>query len=241
MILNNLQFGYQVPYLTSDFLEFNLGQAIPLIGANGAGKSTFLKTIAGLIPHSKGEIIIENQSLTKLSLQERSKKIAYVPSTPPLIDQMRVNEYIALGRTPFLGLFGNLQQKDEEIIEQAILKLGLTPYKERFIHELSDGEKQLCTLAKALVQDAPVILLDEPSAFLDYANRNRIVELFKNLAKQENKLFIFSTHDIDLIDREFQEVLYIDVTENKLIKGNISLNKDAILEKAFNRNLGSFH
>ena len=74
MILNNLQFGYQDPYLTSDFLEFNLGQAIPLIGANGAGKSTFLKTIAGLIPHSKGEIIIENQSLTKLSLQERSKK-----------------------------------------------------------------------------------------------------------------------------------------------------------------------
>ncbi len=240
MILKNLQFGYQEPYITSDFLEFALGQAIPLIGANGAGKSTFLKTIAGLIPHVKGEIMIGHQSLAKLSLQERSKKIAYVASTPPLIDQMRVSEYIALGRTPFLGIFGNLKEKDKKMVEQAIAKLELTHFKDRFIHELSDGEKQLCTLAKALVQDAPVILLDEPSAFLDYANRNRIVELFKELAEQENKLFIFSTHDIDLIDRKFQEVLYIDVTEKKLVQGDISLHKDTILERAFNRNLGSF-
>lgn len=174
------------------------GEFVCLLGPNGAGKSTLLKTIAGFVPGLGGEVYIGDQLLTSLTEKDKARQIAVVLTERPMVPNMTVFDLVALGRSPFTGFFGRLRQKDKTAILRAITTVGLNGFENRSLMQLSDGERQKAFIAKALVQETPVILLDEPTAFLDLPSRVEIMHLLKNLAHKHHKGVLLSTHDLDL-------------------------------------------
>ncbi|MCL2073179.1 MAG: ABC transporter ATP-binding protein [Marinilabiliaceae bacterium] len=174
------------------------GEFVAIIGPNGAGKSTLLKTFAGFLPKLSGDIIIQNKNSDTISELERAKIISVVLTDRPFIENMSVFELVALGRTPYTGYFGKIEKKDKLLIKKSIKDVGLQGFDNKFITDLSDGERQKAFIAKALVQEAPIMLLDEPTAFLDLPSRVEIMHILKELAINKNKTILLSTHDLEL-------------------------------------------
>lgn len=230
--LKNCTIGHTNPLFSLDEIQLLKGEIYALIGSNGAGKSTFFATITQQTKLLNGSITIDQQPLNKFSRNSLAKQIAFVESTSDLPDFLTVKEYLALGRTPFTNTFGRLTAGDIEQINKIVQVLDLAPYLSKFMLNLSDGERQIMAIGRALVQDTPLIILDEPTAFLDYGNRKKIIQLLKYLAKKEDKCILFSSHDIELCLDEVQQLLYIDFEEKKLIStGNIT--KELLIQKAF--------
>ncbi|NQW43669.1 MAG: ABC transporter ATP-binding protein [Bacteroidetes bacterium] len=169
------------------------GNVVILTGKNGSGKSTLLKTIAGLILPISGQIKYNNQSIHAFTFAERAKLIAFV-NTHKLSDEyIKVIDLVTLGRYPF-----NEKYKHSEITEKALATLGISHLANKYINEISDGEFQKANIARALAQDTPIILLDEPSAFLDYPSKKELFFNLQNIAVEEHKIIICPTHDIEL-------------------------------------------
>lgn len=174
------------------------GKLVCLIGPNGCGKSTLLRTLSGLQPSLHGEILIEGVSLEKQSLERKARLISLVLTDRIEVSNLRVYDLVAMGRNPYTNWLGSLNNQDKEAVNTAIYQVQLDGYQNRFISQLSDGERQRAMIAKALVQDTPVILLDEPTAHLDLPNRVGIMILLKQLAEDTGKAVILSTHELDL-------------------------------------------
>ena len=168
------------------------------MGPNGCVKSTLLRSLAGLQPILEGEIRINGLPLNKQSLKDKAQLIALVLTERVDVSNLTVYDLVAMGRNPYTDWLGNLSGEDKQKVETAIAQVHLDGYESRFLNELSDGERQRAMIAKALVQDTPVILLDEPTAHLDLPNRVEIMILLRTLAKQTNKAVILSTHELDL-------------------------------------------
>lgn len=230
--LKNLTVGYHAPLISFSEIELKRGTVYALIGRNGIGKSTFLKTITGQIKPLSGTIQIDNQHLSDFTFNELPKFIAYVESRFPLAEFLSVYDYIALGRSPYTNLLGKLKDEDTTLINQTIQQLNIEHLRNRFTSDLSDGERQLISIAKAVVQQTDLIVLDEPTAFLDYANKEEVLSQLQNIAIEMNKCIIVATHDIDLVlDKEIQFIL-IDETEKS---GNLypSSTKKEIISTCF--------
>ncbi len=191
--------------------ELTGGELTCLVGRNGTGKSTFLRTIAGLQAPlggrvevtpprpSQGEGVGENSiSIHSLSANERAKMIGVVLTQKPDVQNMTVEEVVGLGRTPYTGFFGTLSKADRAIVAEAMEQVGIMPLAQRNIQMLSDGERQKVMIAKALAQQTPVILLDEPTAFLDYPSKVELMQMLHQMAKEMDKTIVLSTHDIEL-------------------------------------------
>ena len=174
------------------------GEFACILGPNGAGKSTLLKTIVGFIPKISGEILLNNEDLCAMSELEKAKKVSIVLTERPVVADMTVFELVALGRSPFTNFFGKIEEKDEILIEKAIQDVGLKGFESRLVGKLSDGECQKAFIAKSLVQETPLLLFDEPTAFLDLPSRIETMHLLKDLAKNHNKIVLLSTHDLEL-------------------------------------------
>lgn len=179
-------------------LQVNRGEMVCLIGPNGCGKSTLLRTMMGMQPALKGEVFVEGVPLAQQSLTARSRLIAAVLTEPIEVEHLTVKQLIALGRNPYTNWLGKLSLADEALIENAMEQVHMSHYADRPIASLSDGERQRALIAKALAQDTPAILLDEPTAHLDLPNRVDIMILLQQLAVQTNKAIILSTHELDL-------------------------------------------
>ena len=191
--------------------ELTSGELTCLVGRNGTGKSTFLRTIAGLQAPiggrvevtpprpSQGEGVGENSiSIHSLSANERAKLISIVLTQKPDVQNMTVEEVVGLGRSPYTGFFGSLSKDDHAIVLEAMERVGIRPLARRNIQMLSDGERQKVMIAKALAQQTPVILLDEPTAFLDYPSKVELMQMLRQMAKEMDKTIVLSTHDIEL-------------------------------------------
>jgi iron complex transport system ATP-binding protein len=176
----------------------NAGEFVCLLGPNGAGKSTLLKTIAGFIPKISGKIMIYGKDCYSMSERLRSMYVSVVLTERPLIADMTVFELVALGRSPFTGFFGRINSDDRKMIQKSICEVGLKGFESKYVVQLSDGERQKAFIAKSLVQETPLILLDEPTAFLDLPSRVEIMHLLKDLAHNRNKSILLSTHDLDM-------------------------------------------
>lgn len=179
-------------------LEVFQGEMVCLIGPNGCGKSTLLRTIAGLQPPLRGEVRIDNLPLNKQSLSNKARLLSLVLTDRVEVSNLTVFNLVALGRNPYTDWLGKLSDNDIAIIHEALEQVHMEGYAGRFINELSDGERQRAMIAKALVQDTPVILLDEPTAHLDINNRVEVMMLLHELARRTNKAIVLSTHELDL-------------------------------------------
>ncbi len=201
--IENLSIGYK-QRSTEDILlsEVNSsvrqGELIAVIGRNGTGKSTLIRTLGGLHDPLGGTIMIDGNDHKSFTAQERAKKISFVSTEIIQLNHMRVYELVALGRHPYTGWLGNLSIADNEIIINAINAVGLGLKAEEFMNQISDGERQRAMIARALAQDTSILLLDEPTAFLDILHRHELVHLLYSLTRKKNKTIIFSSHDLQI-------------------------------------------
>ncbi len=173
------------------------GEMVALIGGNGIGKSTLLKTIAGFQSPLAGELLIHQRSVSDFDSTELAREMSFVSTEIVRVANLTVREMVGLGRFPYTNWLGQLNENDQEIIGKAIQLAGLSGYENRPINRISDGERQRAMIARALAQDTPIIILDEPTAFLDIANKYEIVRILHKLADEQGKCIIFSTHDLN--------------------------------------------
>ena len=196
---NNLTIGYGTYAVQTDLaLEAEGGTMICMLGKNGCGKSTLLRTLAGLQPALSGNVCIDGQDIYSLSQQQRATRLALVLTERLSIDNTTVHDVVAMGRYPYTSFLGGLTETDENDISTALEQVGIQHKQNDYFNRLSDGEKQRVLIAKALAQQTPLILLDEPTAHLDLNNRIRILLLLRQLAHQTDKCVIISTHELDL-------------------------------------------
>lgn len=228
-----LLIGYKQQMLVAvDDLQLTPGVYI-LIGKNGSGKSTFLKTLTGSLPVVSGTISLYDHSIHALSESERPKKIAFVQTQFPVVDFLQVKEYIALGRSPHTAFFGKLNQHDKEMVEQALNSLGIQQLAQRFTNELSDGERQMVAIARTFAQGTDIIAIDEPTAFLDYQNKTEIVKKLMELGKSHDKFIILSSHDIDQSVASGADFLVVDSRERRLSHLPAGTFKENLISRAF--------
>ena len=201
--LKNLVVGYpdgrhtrQLNHAANE--EARDGMLTCLIGANGAGKSTLLRTIAGFQLPLEGTVLLGGDDVRALSPRQRAERMAVVLTDRPDVMCTTVWEMVATGRAPFTGFWGRLSGKDRDIVTRSLRLVGIEWMADRTVASLSDGERQKVMIAKALAQQTPVILLDEPTAFLDYPSRVEVMQLLLNIAHEEHKTVLLSTHDLDL-------------------------------------------
>ena len=169
-----------------------------LIGANGVGKSTLMRTMAAFQPPLKGEVYVDGKSIGEYSPKELSERIGVVLTEKTALADLTVEEVVGLGRVPYTNFWGSLTTRDQEVVDEAIALVGLEDLRHRKIHQASDGERQKTMIAKALAQQTPLIFLDEPTAFLDYPSKIAMMQLLRKLAREQGKLIVLSTHDLEI-------------------------------------------
>jgi iron complex transport system ATP-binding protein len=174
------------------------GDLVCLLGPNGAGKSTLLRTLAGLLRPRAGEVLLGDRNLEQYSPKELAKVRSVVLTDRANASDLRVSELVALGRHPHTDWSGRLRAEDRAAVERAVASVGLEPLAWRIVGELSDGERQKAFIARAIAQEPSLLLLDEPTAFLDVARRAELFTLLKRLANESNRAILLSTHELDL-------------------------------------------
>lgn len=233
IIFKNISIGYNNSLITVSELNLRDGELYFLLGRNGSGKSTLFKTITHQIPALQGEILLNRTNIEAIPPKELSRKISFVQPSIQASDYLSVFNYIALGRSPFTNSFGHLKPTDFQAIEDAITKVGIPHLSERFMNELSDGERQLASIAKALTQETPIILLDEPTAFLDYSNKLLIINLLQDIAKQLQKCIVVSSHDVDISLEAKANYLIMNQHTNHLELYDNTLSKEELIKLAY--------
>ena len=178
--------------------SFYAGELTSLIGPNGIGKSTLLRTISKLQLKHKGDIYLYNQNLNEIKKNQLATMLSVVLTERPTIYNITVKEMIGMGRSPYTNYWGTWSKDDELIISEAVKMVGVEKLTHRKFDTLSDGEKQKVMIAKALAQQTPIIILDEPTSFLDYPSKIELMQLLHRLTQEMQKTILFSTHDLDL-------------------------------------------
>lgn len=197
------------------------GRLTCLIGANGIGKSTLLRTLSAFQPPLGGEIFIDIKSpipLSTLTDKQLSRLIGVVLTEKPDVQNMTVFELVGLGRSPYTGFWGRLNEEDKEVVKESLRLVGIESLQDRLIQTLSDGERQKTMIAKALAQQTPVIYLDEPTAFLDYPSKVEMLTLLRHLARETGKTIFLSTHDMELALQIADELWLMTATSSDTAK-----------------------
>lgn len=190
--------------------DFNRGCLTALIGRNGAGKSTLLRVIAGLNKHYSGNVTINSENIRQLTPVNLARLLAFVTTERTRVPNLRCEDVVAIGRAPYTNWIGRMQERDREIVEESLRSVGMESYAKRTMDTMSDGECQRIMIARALAQDTPAILLDEPTSFLDLPNRYELVRLLLKLSHEKGKCIIFSTHELEVALRLCDTIALID-------------------------------
>ncbi|MEN6618881.1 MAG: ABC transporter ATP-binding protein [Rikenellaceae bacterium] len=196
LTLERLCLGYNKIIYSEINAAANKNEIIALVGPNGVGKSTLLKSIAGILKYHSGSIKILNRDLRSYSPNRLAEQLSFVPSQSPRAKNFSLFDMVSTSCYNRTNWLGKISGRDYEFIYSTLKKVGLDGFAERDSSQLSDGEFQRAAIARSLVQDSQIILLDEPTAFLDIANKITITRLLKEITEHENKTIIFSTHDL---------------------------------------------
>jgi len=210
------------------------GEWMALIGPNGAGKTTLLRAIAGLVPFS-GSIALEGRATTAMHRAELSRLLAVVPQEPSTPPWMTVGEYVLLGRTPHLGPLAKEGRRDREAAARSLARLDLLNYRERRLGTLSGGEKQRVVVARALAQEARIVLLDEPTASLDIGHQQQALDLLDALRGESELTLVAAMHDLTLAAQYADRMVLLD-------RGRVAADgppRDVLTEEAIARHYGA--
>lgn len=219
LTLKNLTTGYDTKSVSKNLnATLQEGQLTCLIGPNGTGKSTLLRTIAGFLNAISGDIFIDGKSTQSYTSNELSRLISIVLTDNTHIKGLTAYEVVGMGRSPYTGFWGRFDSHDHAVIRQCMQQMGVENMAERPIQTLSDGERQKTMIAKAMAQETPIILLDEPTAFLYYPNKVAVLLMLRQLAHDTGKTILLSIHDIDLALQVADYIWMLD-EESNLISG----------------------
>ena len=204
-------YGKALPSMKFPF-DFSLasGNVVALMGENGCGKSSLLKTFAGLLAPVAGEVSLEGKSLTEWAPRERAQEISLVRMSSAVPPRMSVSEFVRLGRSPYSGIFDSRTDEDKRIVENSMALLDVANFANRPIAELSDGERSRVFLAEAVAQQVNVLLLDEPNAFLDIPRSHALFRLLKKIAAERNMGVIVSTHSVEYAERYCDKIMVVN-------------------------------
>lgn len=223
--------GKKVKTVHSDLnVDLYSGEVSCLLGLNGAGKSTLLRTLCGFQPILGGEVELLGQNLSSYSQRQISTTIGVVLTEKTNTGGISVYELVSLGRHPYTGFFGALTDVDHQIIKESLEDAGISHKSSSYVSELSDGERQKVMIAKALAQQCPIIILDEPTAFLDVTSRIETMLLLRKLATEQGKTILLSTHDLDMAIQmgdslwlqQKEAPLYCGTPEELILNGRLS-------------------
>lgn len=207
------------PVLSGLNLDLHRGEIVSLLGSNGIGKSTLLRTLTGVQYPLAGTIEIDRRPITDYTVRQLARTLGIVYTDRTLAGALTVEELVGLGRHPYTGFFGRLDSDDRRIVARAMERVGISHKRGDHLARLSDGERQKAMIAKALAQQTPIIIMDEPTAFLDAASRIETMSLLRDLADDDNKAILLSTHDIaPAIDLSHR--LWIVKADRTLIAGS---------------------
>lgn len=201
--LRDLHIGYAEDagrYIVAESLNASLssGTMACLVGANGVGKSTLMRTLSGFQAALRGEVRIDGRSLEEYTPRELSERVGVVLTERESTPDLTVEEVVAIGRMPYTNFWGKLRAADRRAVDEAIAQVGIDSLRHKKIGRVSDGERQKVMIAKALAQQTGIILLDEPTAFLDYGSKVSVMRLLRQLAHEQGKAILLSTHDLEI-------------------------------------------
>ena len=230
--------GAKEPVILRKGINFSAqhGEMVALIGGNGIGKSTLLRSLAGFQDCLAGEFTINGILVKQYSNQERARLISFVSTEIVKVANMTVSDMVALGRFPYTNWYGKLSRTDEGMVHDAIRNVGMLNFANKPITRISDGERQRAMIARALAQDTPIIILDEPTAFLDVSNKYEIFHLLQVLAKEKGKTIVLSTHDLNIALREVDKFWIL--LENENFEGS---PEDSVLNGNFEKLFSNSH
>jgi len=231
--IEGLSIGYKKPLVPNIESQLNVGDFCVLLGANGTGKSTLINTIRGTLPPKGGRVLFNKKSIVAIQDKELAKLISVVSTYTHFAPELTVYDIVSFGRTPYIGIFSKLSQTDKNIIEKYTSKLEIGSLTTSKFNQLSDGQKQRVMICRALIQDTPLILLDEPTAHLDVENRVKIFELLRQICSEENKTIICSTHEIENALSYSNKVWMINKLGQFQSGSTSQLDKDAVLKNLF--------
>ena len=203
------------------------GELVAVLGRNGIGKSTLLRTLAGVQPSLGGTVLINGESTAGFSGLQLAQRIGYISTEVVKVSHMRVYDLVALGRFPYTNWIGRIDHDAHAAIKEAIIRTGLTHLKGRFISELSDGERQRAMIARVLAQDTDILIMDEPTAFLDISGKYEIINLMRDLSAT-GKTIVFSTHDFSIAINQADKIWMVQ--EKSITEG---APEDLLLASAF--------
>lgn len=226
--------GKQRSVVSSDLaLQIRPGKFTCLIGPNGSGKTTLLSTIAGLIPSLEGEITLNQKRYRDYTQKELAQKIGVVLTGRIQPGYASVYSSVAIGRIPHTNLFGKLTNRDHELIEQSIRLCNIEHLRDRQVSELSDGELQKVLIARTLAQDTDIMILDEPTAFLDIQNRAMIVSLLRDLSHKHGKTILGSFHDLNLSLQAADEIWVMNASHELIVGDAKDLIQNGTIANTF--------
>lgn len=230
LILENVLWGYGDRSLVASpvSVAINSPAFILLLGANGTGKSTLLKTLGGLLKPIAGRIVFNGESVDKLSKKEGF--VAFVFAQRPHVDFMKVRDLVMSGALAHNNIISRFSQEQIQYFEYAVHVTGVKSIQDRYINEISDGEFQKAMIARALMQNTSVIVLDEPTAFLDYNSKSSLFELLSDIARKEHKIIIASTHDPDLA-QEKGEIFWLIKNQDLRIIHKVNLDNKKLRDE----------
>jgi len=233
--IRSLSIGYKrrkhAVHLVAEGLEATLreGEFVCLLGPNGAGKSTLLQTLTGIRPPLKGAVFFDGQPLARFGARELAKRLSVVLTQRVAAGMMPVEKLVALGRYPYTDWAGRLSEQDRQAVQRAIVATGIEPLAQRPFCELSDGEQQKVMIARAFAQEPRVMILDEPTAFLDLPHRVELMHMLARQAHEGGRAVLTSTHELDLALR-CADRLWLLPSEAPLVEGT---PEDLVLRGAF--------
>lgn len=214
-------------------IQFHPGEFIAVIGPNGSGKTTFFNTLLGLQEALNGKVLFEGINWMDVDRKEKTKILSFVPSKFLGVNNLSIHDLIAMGRAPYTNILNRLTENDRNIIADVVQELDLGHLLNENTLSLSDGERQTAMIGKALAQEANIMILDEPTAFLDYNNRRKVLELLKGISKKNKQLILISSHDLDLCFQYCNRVIAIDIKNNQLLDFKAPFDKEGIIGKVF--------
>lgn len=236
--LEKFSIGYGSRVLLENVnVEMVSGRLTALIGRNGTGKSTLLRAMCGLNSDYSGRIFINGYDLNKMPSAKFSRMVAFVSTERTRIANLACEDVVALGRAPYTNWIGSLQDVDREIVYRSLKAVGMDDYAGRTMDKMSDGECQRVMIARALAQSTPVVLLDEPTSFLDMPNRYELCSLLSRLAHDEGKCIVFSTHELDIAMSLSDDIALVDSPELHVMPVK-EMKASGLIEKMFDNGNG---